>query len=164
MKTFVYHMQTKGRDSDMESDGNTYYIVKAEVLPEVFIKTMEVKDLLKKGKVTTIFEAVERVGMSRSAYYKYKDAIFPLYEMNTTRMITMAMILEHSPGVLSEVLNEIANAKASILTINQNIPVHGVANVTISLELKNMMIQVSQLIQNLESMEGVNKVTILAKE
>ncbi|WP_236905020.1 ACT domain-containing protein [Clostridium formicaceticum] len=157
-------MQTKGRDSDMESDGNTYYIVKAEVLPEVFIKTMEVKDLLKKGKVTTIFEAVERVGMSRSAYYKYKDAIFPLYEMNTTRMITMAMILEHSPGVLSEVLNEIANAKASILTINQNIPVHGVANVTISLELKNMMIQVSQLIQNLESMEGVNKVTILAKE
>ncbi|AOY78226.1 hypothetical protein CLFO_41260 [Clostridium formicaceticum] len=148
----------------MESDGNTYYIVKAEVLPEVFIKTMEVKDLLKKGKVTTIFEAVERVGMSRSAYYKYKDAIFPLYEMNTTRMITMAMILEHSPGVLSEVLNEIANAKASILTINQNIPVHGVANVTISLELKNMMIQVSQLIQNLESMEGVNKVTILAKE
>ncbi|AKL97168.1 putative protein UPF0735 [Clostridium aceticum] len=148
----------------MESDGNNYYIVKAEVLPEVFIKTMEVKNLLKKGKVTTIFEAVEKVGMSRSAYYKYKDAIFPLYEMNTSRMITMALILEHSPGVLSEVLNEIADAQASILTINQNIPVHGVANVTISLELKNMMIQVDKLIQILESMEGVNKVTILAKE
>lgn len=148
----------------MESDGNTYYIVKAEALPEVFLKTIEVKEKLRKGEISTIYEAVEKVGISRSAYYKYKDYIFPLYEMNTGRMITVALMLDHSPGVLSEVLNEIAQAKASILTINQNIPVHGVANVTVSLELKNMMVHVDKLIQIIEKIQGVKKVNILAKE
>lgn len=154
----------EGSDDIMESDGTTYYIVKAEALPEVFLKTIEVKELLKKGEVSTIFEAVEKVGISRSAYYKYKDYIFPLYEMNTGRIITIALMLNHAPGVLSEVLNQIAQASGSVLTINQNIPVHGVANVTISLELKNMTIHVDKLIQRIEKIPGVKKVNILAKE
>lgn len=148
----------------MESDGITYYIVKSEALPEVFLKTIEVKELLKRGEASTIFEAVEKVGISRSAYYKYKDDIFPLYEMNTGKMITIAIMLDHSPGVLSEVLNQIAQSRASVLTINQNIPVHGVANVTISLELKDMMTHIDKLIQALEKTQGVKKVNILAKE
>ena len=148
----------------MKSDGTTYYIVKAEALPEVFLKTIKVKELLEKGEASTIFEAVEKVGISRSAYYKYKDDIFPLYEMNTGRMITVALMLQHSPGVLSEVLNQIAQAGCSILTINQNIPVHGVANVTLTLELKNMTINVDKLIQIIETINGVTKVNILAKE
>lgn len=160
---YAYRKQ-KRSDDIMESDGTTYYIVKSEALPEVFLKTMEVKELLKRGEASTIFEAVEKVGISRSAYYKYKDYIFPLYEMNTGRMITIALMLGHSPGVLSEVLNQIAQSGASVLTINQNIPVHGVANVTISLELKNMMIDIDKFIQTLEKTRGVKKVNILAKE
>lgn len=148
----------------MESDGITYYIVNAEALPEVFIKTIEVKELLKKGEASTIFEAVEKVGISRSAYYKYKDHIFPLYEMNTGRMVTIGLMLQHSPGVLSEVLNQVALAGCSVLTINQNIPVHGVANLTLVLELKDMKIHVNQLIQILEKVQGVTKVNILARE
>ncbi|SDK84516.1 ACT domain-containing protein [Natronincola ferrireducens] len=148
----------------METNETTYYIVKAEALPEVFLKTIEVKELLKRGEASTIFEAVEKVGMSRSAYYKYKDDIFPLYEMNTGRMITLALILDHLPGVLSEVLNQIAQSKASVLTINQNIPLHGVANVTVSLELKNIMMPIDRLIQTIEKIKGVKKVNIIAKE
>ncbi|MCC5909438.1 MAG: ACT domain-containing protein [Clostridiaceae bacterium] len=148
----------------MESKDNTYYIVQTEALPEVFLKTIEVKELLKKGEVTTIFEAVEKVGISRSAYYKYKDYIFPFYEMSKGRMITVALTLEHSPGILAEVLNEIAKANASILTINQNIPVHGVANVTTTLETKNATINIERLLKNIQQIQGVKNVNILSKE
>lgn len=156
--------ENKGRYDMTESDGNTYYIVKAEALPEVFLKTIETKKLLEKGEASTIFEAVEKVGISRSAYYKYKDCIFPLYEMNTSKMITIALVLDHTAGVLSEVLNEIAQVKGNVLTINQNIPLHGVANVTLSLEIKNMMLDVDKLIQRIRGMKGVKKVNILARE
>ncbi|NLM05267.1 MAG: ACT domain-containing protein [Clostridiales bacterium] len=142
----------------------TYYIVKAEALPEVFLKTIATKELLERGEADTIFEAVEKVGISRSAYYKYKDCIFPLYEMNASRMITIALKLDHTAGVLSEVLNEIARAEGNVLTINQNIPVHGLANVTISIEIKDMMLDVDKLIQRLDKMSGVKKVNILARE
>lgn len=142
----------------------TYYIVKAEALPEVFLKTIATKELLERGEADTIFEAVEKVGISRSAYYKYKDCIFPLYEMNASRMITIALKLDHTAGILSEVLNEIARAEGNVLTINQNIPVHGVANVTISIEITDMLIDVDKLIQRLDKMSGVKKVNILARE
>ena len=142
----------------------TYYIVKAEAVPEVFLKTIATKELLERGEADTIFEAVEKVGISRSAYYKYKDCIFPLYEMNASRMITIALKLDHTAGVLSEVLNEIARAEGNVLTINQNIPVHGLANVTISIEIKDMMLDVDKLIQRLDKMSGVKKVNILARE
>ncbi len=148
----------------MISDGTSYYIVKAEALPEVFLKTIQVKEMLKKGEVNTIYEAVEKVGISRSAYYKYRDEIFPLYEMNTGKMITVALILQHSPGILSEVLNQVAKAGCNILTINQNIPLHGVANVTLALELLGAEINVTGLIKTLENIKGVTKVNILARE
>ncbi len=84
--------------------------------------------------------------------------------MNTGRMVTIGLMLQHSPGVLSEVLNQVALAGCSVLTINQNIPVHGVANLTLVLELKDMKIHVNQLIQILEKVQGVTKVNILARE
>lgn len=148
----------------MEEDETTYYIVKDKVLPTVLLKTMEVKELLKKGEVTTIHEAVNIVGMSRSAYYKYKDYIFPLYEMNQGNIVTMHLLLGHSHGVLSEVLNLIAQAKASILTINQSIPAHGVATVTVALEIRDMVIGIEELILKMEDINGVHEINILAKE
>lgn len=148
----------------INKDGNTYYIVNAKALPDIFIKTMEVKELLKKGEVTTIHDAVEQVGISRGAYYKYKDYIFPFYELSQGRIITFALILEHASGILSEVLNLIANSGGSILTINQNIPAHGVANVTISLETKSMNMNLEDLIFKIRKTQGVKEVNILGKE
>lgn len=145
-------------------EGNVYYIVNAKALPEIFIKTMEAKEILKKGEVSTINEAVEQVGISRGAYYKYKDYIFPFYELSQGKIITFALLLEHSSGILSEVLNQVAKSGGSILTINQNIPAHGLANVTMSVETKNMGMNIEELIYSIRQIKGVKEVNILGKE
>ncbi|SCY40024.1 ACT domain-containing protein [Alkaliphilus peptidifermentans] len=148
----------------MEINKDTYYLVLAKVLPEVFLKTLKAKEILRKGEATTIQEAVEIVGMSRSAYYKYKDAIMPFNEISKGKIITIALLLEHTPGVLSKILNQIAEVKGSILTMNQNIPLHGMANVTISFETKDMLVEIEGLIQLLEDLEGVKEINIVGKE
>lgn len=147
-----------------DNEGNTRYIVDEKVLPMVLLKTIEAKELLKKGEANTIYEAVEKVGMSRSAYYKYKDYIFPLYEINQGKIITIHLLLSHDKGVLAQVLDEIAKSKASILTINQSIPTHGVANVTMAIEIKGMVIRIDELLLRLKKIEGVNDVHLLARE
>ena len=147
-----------------DNEGNTRYIVDEKVLPMVLLKTIEAKELLKKGEANTIYEAVEKVGMSRSAYYKYKDYIFPLYEINQGKIITIHLLLSHDKGVLAKVLDKIAKSKASILTINQSIPTHGVANVTMAIEIKGMVIRIDELLLRLKKIEGVNDVSLLARE
>ncbi len=147
-----------------DDEGNTRYIVDEKVLPMVLLKTIEAKELLKKGEANTIYEAVEKVGMSRSAYYKYKDYIFPLYEIDQGKIITIHLLLSHDKGVLAQVLDEIAKSKASILTINQSIPIHGVANVTMAIEIKGMTIKIDGLLSRLRKIEGVNDVSLLARE
>ena len=116
----------------------TFYLVDASVLPEVFTSVVKAKRLLKLGKVNTVNEAVKAVGISRSAYYKYKEAVFPFTEGTRGKILTLALVLEDVPGVLSSILNIIAEARANILTMNQNIPVHGLANVTISIDTKEL--------------------------
>ena len=141
-----------------------FYIIKDEILPEIVKKTVKAKELLKSGKARTINEATEMVGMSRSAFYKYKDYIFPFYEASLGKIITIALVLEHEPGVLSSILDEIAKAHGNVLTINQNIPIGGMANVTISFETGNLTKNIEELIQVIQSKRGVNKVEIIAQE
>ena len=141
-----------------------YYLVEASVLPEVFIKVMEVKRLLETRKVKTINEAVTRVGISRSTYYKYKDSIYPFYEMSQGKIITLFIILEDIPGILSNILNSIASVNANILTINQNIPINGVANITISIETGDMDKNIEYLIEQIRGKEGVKRIEILGRE
>lgn len=141
-----------------------FYIIKDEILPEIVRKTVKAKELLKNGKVRTINEATEKVGMSRSAFYKYKDFIFPFYEASLGKIITIAMVLEHQPGVLSRILDEIARAHGNVLTINQNIPIQGLANVTISFETGDMVKNIEELIEEIQSKNGVQKVDIIAGE
>ncbi len=152
------------KEAKMTGNDDTRYIVDKRILSVVLLKTVEAKELLKKGEANTVHEAVEMVGMSRSAYYKYKDYIFPLYEINQGRIITIHLLLSHHKGVLSKVLNEIAKSKANILTINQSIPTHGVANVTMAIEIKEMTIKVHELLSRLEELDGVNEISLLAKE
>ena len=141
-----------------------FYIVKEEIMPDIFKKTIKAKELLKSGKAKTVNEATEAVGMSRSAYYKYKDYIFPFYEASMGKIVTISFILEHIPGVLSSILDEIAKARGNILTINQNIPVQNMANVTISFETGNLNKNVEELLAIINKKDCVHKLEIIAQK
>ncbi|GAB6085655.1 ACT domain-containing protein [Alkaliphilus crotonatoxidans] len=148
----------------MTGEKNKYYIVEESVLPEVFLKTLKVQEILSRGEAGTIQEAVEIVGMSRSAYYKYKDAIRPFHEITKGKIMTISLLVEHTSGILSGILNQIAQARGSVLTINQNIPLHGVANVTISFETKEMLQEVDVLVEQIGATRGVKEINVVARE
>ncbi|NLY44327.1 MAG: ACT domain-containing protein [Clostridiaceae bacterium] len=141
-----------------------YFLVDSSVLPEVFSKVIEVKKILEAKKAKTVNDAVQAVGISRSAYYKYKDYVFPFYEITQGKIVTLFVVLEDIPGILSNLLSVIAKVRANILTINQNIPINGVANITISIRTGNMIGNIQQFISQVEKIEGVKKVEILATE
>jgi chorismate mutase len=140
-----------------------FYLVREEILPEAIKKTIKVKELLKRSEVKTINEAVERMGLSRSAYYKYKDYVFPFYEASQEKIVTIALLLEHKQGVLSHVLNTIAGDHGSVLTINQGIPLQGVANATVSIETADLDVDLEALLDKLRMIEGVKRLEILGQ-
>ncbi|MDR7865370.1 MAG: ACT domain-containing protein [Sporomusaceae bacterium] len=142
---------------------STFYLVREEILPEAIKKTIKVKELLKRGEARTINEAVEKTELSRSAYYKYKDYVFPFYEASKEKIVTLALLLEHKPGVLSRVLNTIANERGSVLTINQGIPLQGVANATISIETVELAIDLEALLDKLRMVDGVKRLEVLGQ-
>ena len=121
------------------------------------------KEILKRGDVRTINEAVAQMELSRSAYYKYKDYVFPFYEASKDKIITLSLLLEHKTGVLSRVLNLIATDSGSIITINQGIPLQGVANTTISIETKNMTVDLEALMDKLRMIDGVKRLEVLGQ-
>lgn len=139
-----------------------FFIVDKKVLPEVFIKVAEAKSLLEKGRFKTIQEAVNHVGISRSAFYKYKDFIFELSQKDIGRTITFSVNLDNTPGLLSDVLNVIAYEDANVLTINQTIPINGIANVVITIETGNSAL--TKLEDNLCAIKGVQGFKIIARE
>ena len=141
-----------------------YYIVNEKVLPEIFLKVIKVKELIYTGEVKDITEGVKSVGISRSAYYKYKDYIFPVSESINSKKITLAILLKHEPGALSRVLDKLAENYASVLTINQDIPINMMANVTVTLDISTMPIKIKSLIEQLSQLEFVIKAKLFAKE
>ena len=145
-------------------DTARYYIIKKKALPEVFLKVVQAKKLLEKEKAITIQEAVDSVGISRSSFYKYKDTIFPFYDNSRGRAITVSLGLDDEPGLLSSILNIIATYKANILTIHQTIPINGVANITLSMEILPTSGDIQEMITSLESYQGIHQVKILARE
>jgi len=142
---------------------STYFLVDSSVLPEVFSKVIEVKKLLGKGAVKTVNDAVKEVGISRSAYYKYKDFVFPFYETSRGRVITLFFVVEDFSGILSSIINRIASAKANILTINQNIPINGLADITISIETEGMVKDLKEMMDEIGRIKGVRRHEILAR-
>ena len=132
----------------MREDKN-FFIVDKSVLPEIFLKVMEVKNLLESGKEKTVQDAVAKVGISRSAFYKYRDAVYPLYENTRGKTVTISVNLDDTTGLLSSILNSIADAGANILTINQTIPINGIANVTITIETNDMKGDMSTFVKKI---------------
>ncbi len=139
-----------------------YFIVEAEKLPEVFIKVVEAKRMLELREVSTINKAAQRVGISRSAFYKYKDAVMPFNDMMSGHIVTFQSILRDEPGVLSAILNIFAASGANILTINQSIPGNGCAAVTVGAETSGLQEPLDELLRQLNEVEGVVQFEVLA--
>ena len=138
-----------------------YYLVDSSVLPEVFRKVVMAKRLLESGEAATVAAAAEATGISRSAFYKYKDAVSPFVDMRSGRMVTFYIFLKDIPGVLSTVLSVFALSGVNILTINQGIPVNGCASVTITAEAPDKGAQTG-LTDKLKALEGVIRAEVLA--
>lgn len=141
-----------------------YFIVEASLLPDVFLKVAQVNRLMQSGSVRTVGEATQQVGLSRSAYYKYKDGIKPFFEASTHSIVTFHMLLSDEAGLLSNILTIFARFGANILTINQTIPVNGQASVTVSARTGVMNGTVEELIETLRAAEGVGRVEVIAGE
>nr|WP_277995626.1 ACT domain-containing protein [Desulfitibacter alkalitolerans] len=149
--------------SKRDNDEQKFFLVRADILPEAILKTAQAKDIISKGKVETVNQAVDKVGLSRSAFYKYRDGVFPLQDPLKGTIVSLSMLLEHRAGILSQVLNTIARANANILTINQNIPLQGVGHVTISVEIAQMSVSLDKLLKNLSDLAGVVKVELVGQ-
>lgn len=145
-------------------DEQNFFIVEKSVLPEIFLKVMDAKKLIDTRKEKTVQDAVAKVGISRSAFYKYKDAIHPFYENIRGKTVTIGLNLDDTAGLLSTLLNKIASHKANILTINQMIPMNGVAYIAITIETGNMEGDFSVLLTSLEELSGVQSLKIIARE
>ena len=137
-------------------------LVDAKVLPEVFIKVLTSKRLIESGEVKTVNDACEKTGISRSAYYKYKDHVFDFNQMQG--VLTLMAVVVDLKGILSEILKIISSVNCSVLTINQSVPTDGIANIHLTVKTDLMKISVDKLITEITKVAGVRSVKILAKQ
>ena len=139
-----------------------YYIIEASALPEVFLKVAEAKRLLSTGEASTVNEATKMTDISRSAFYKYRDAVLPFQNMMTGRIITFQMLLHDEVGLLSKILEIFTEAKANIITINSIVPTNGTAVVTISAETMDLTMTLEAMLHKINECRGVVKAEVLA--
>ena len=139
-----------------------FYLVREDVLTESMLKTIEVKQLLSTGEATTIQQAVKKVGLSRSAFYKYRDTVFPFESIARERIVTIFIQLEDRKGSLATLLSVVSNAKCNVLTIHQTIPVQARANITLSLDVTQMEIKMDTFIQQLKAPDFVESVSVIS--
>ena len=145
-------------------DKSKYFVVKQKAVPEVLLKVVEAKKLLETERAITVQEATDKVGISRSSFYKYKDDIFPFYDNTKGKTITLVVQMDDEQGLLSDLLHVVAVYRANILTIHQSIPVNGVATLTLSVEVRENTGNVSSMIEEREVLDGIHYVKILARE
>ena len=146
------------------SEKTTYFVLKEKAVPEVLRKVVEAKRLIESGRCISVQEATDRVGISRSSFYKYKEDIFPFHDNVKGKTITMVIQLEDEPGILSEILQTVARYHANILTIHQSIPVNGVATLTLSVEVKDNTGNISKMVEEIEEQDGIHYVKIVSRE
>lgn len=141
-----------------------YLIVNKEILPDVFEKVIQVKQMMEQGEEVQVSEAVKKVGLSRSTYYKYKDHVFAASQNLKERKAVISFMLSHEKGLLSEVLNIITSVMGNIITINQNIPIHSKASVTISIDVSEITVPIDELINRISTVRGINRVNLISLE
>ena len=139
-------------------------LVDAGAVPEVFVRVVEAKRYLQSGEAETAAEAARMAGISRSAFYKYKEAVFPYDEERAGHILTVHLLLRDRPGILSAVLTAFAEAGANILTVNQNIPAGGTAPVSVSARTDRMSLPVAAFIKQLRTVDGVRRIERISGE
>ena len=146
------------------SEKTSFFVLKEKAVPEVLLKVVEAKRLLDSGKMTSVQDATEAVGISRSYFYKYKDDIVPFHENEKGKTVTMVIQLDDEPGILSLVLKTIADFHANVLTIHQSIPVNGIASLSLSIDVFPATGDVEVMKDSIESIQGIHYAKILARE
>ena len=141
-----------------------FYLVKEKAVPEVLLKVVEAKRILDAEKMTTVQEATERVGISRSSFYKYKDDIQPFHEQAKGRTVTFILQMDDTPGILSDILKTVADFRGNILTIHQSIPINGIATLTLSVEILPEAGDAEDMVAQMEQHKGVHYLKILGRE
>ena len=157
-------MQSHRKEREDMEKKTKYYVVREKAVPEVLLKVVEAKRILDSERATTVQEATEQVGISRSSFYKYKDDIFPFRDNVKGKTITFVLSMEDEPGLLSVVLKKVAEFKANILTIHQTIPVNGIASLTLSVEILPTTGDASMMIEEIEQLNGVRYLKILSSD
>ncbi len=142
-------------------EGPRFFLVQEDILPKAIYKTIKAKELLFSGEVSTVAEAVKKVKISRSAFYKYKDKVHHLNRWNRDRTMTLEVLLDHRSGVLSAVLGSIASVGGNIVTINQNLPQQGMATATITIEITRLSCNPEKLLNLLRNTIGVRRAKLL---
>src|SRR3954470_18093629 len=127
-----------------------FYLIREDVLPEAMKKTLDVKEMLERGKAESIWDAVQQVDLSRSAYYKYRDTVFPFSSIKKEQLVSLFFHLEDRSGTLSKLLGVVASSGCNVLTIHQTIPLQGRANVTLSINTGNMAMEMDDLLAELK--------------
>lgn len=145
-------------------DKTKYFVLKKKAVPEVLLKVVEAKKLLESGRAESVQEAADSVGISRSSFYKYKDDIFPFHDNAKGKSITMVIQMDDKPGLLSLVLQTVADYQANILTIHQSILINGIASLTLTVDVLPDTRNVSQMVENIEQQAGIHYLKILARE
>lgn len=139
-------------------------VVDANILPDVFTKVLEVKKLMARKDEKSFASACKRIGISRSAYYKYKDSVFSYDELFNRKIVNLYMLLNDMPGVLSSVLVFLNSINANIMTVNQSIPVDGAAAVNISIRLNSDINEELKSLNSISDLEGVLEAKVLSAE
>lgn len=139
-----------------------YYLVREDVLTDAMQKTLEAKHLLQTGAVTSIWDAVKQVDLSRSAFYKYRDAVFPFHSIVQERILTVFLQLEDRKGTLARLLSTVTDTHCNVLTIHQTIPIQGRANVTLSLDVTAMDVELDDLLQSLKKLDFVESAEVIS--
>lgn len=141
-----------------------YYVVSGDILPDVLEQVMQARILLQSGKAKRISEAVKMVGISRGTYYKYKDAVFSFNAEQSNRKAIISMILRNEKGTLSKVLSLVSVKQVNVIAINQTIPINGIANVALTLDISDLEISIQSLVSLIEAMPMVEKADLVAVE
>lgn len=144
-----------------EIDKKEYYIIDKAILPDSIQKVIEVDELIRMKNISA-FEATKQIGISRGTYYKYKDYIKPFYEENKHTVFSLYLSLEDKPGVISRVLDIVAENNMNILTIIQNIPVNGIAMATLSIQTSESLQKgIAKMLENIGVMDGVRDIRVI---
>ena len=144
-------------------DNRKFYLIREDVLPESVIKTLKVKDALKNNSNLSIYDAVKQFNLSRSAFYKYRETIFPVGEkILYQREFTLILYVNDIVGMLAQVLNAISQLKLSVLTIHQSVPIEDKATITLSLNARNSNLSIDEVIESLREINHVTKVDLIS--